>query len=65
MFYREVVVTDKRNEARADEAHARGDVVALCNLAGRGDQWAREILYDDYGVNDEDRRAILAHEGRV
>ncbi len=52
-------------QGAADEAHAQGDIVGLCKLAAKGDQWAREILYDDYGVNDEDRAAILAHERRV
>jgi hypothetical protein len=37
---------------------------ALLLRAEQGDEQARDTLYDDYGVNDDDRGALLAHAVR-
>lgn len=52
-------------DVRVDRAHERGDVVALCMLADAGSVQARELLYDWYEINDEDRAGIVAHQARM
>ncbi len=44
---------------------AEGDALGLCRLAAAGSDWARVTLYDSFGINDEDRAAMLAVAGRV
>lgn len=53
-------------KALATEGIAMQDATlyALLVRADQGDDAARDELYDDYGINDEDRDAMLAHAAR-